>query len=333
MRRLLLALGLLGSALAAPDPSAASTGLGYLLEHQTPLGGWPKNTDFSLPPARPPRDSDATIDNGATTTPLRRLAAALAAEPRPAPEHLAAFTRGVSYLLAAQYPGGGWPQFYPLRGGYHDHVTFNDDAMVNVLALLRDVADAAPPFTFVDPELRARAAAAVERGVDCILRAQVRRDGVLTVWCAQHDPRTLAPAWARNFEPPSLSGHESVGIVRFLMSVKNPSPEVVAAIEGAVAWFRKTRIDGLRHERFTNEHGESDRRVVPAAGTPPLWARFHDLETDRPLFVGRDRVIRHALAEIERERRVGYAYYTTAPAALLERDYPRWRARLAAPSR
>lgn len=327
MRSSLLALALLGSFFTG---HASGEGIDHLLAYQTPLGGWPKNTDFSAPPLRPPSDRDATIDNGATTTPLRRLAAAIHASPQAEPAHLAAFARGVDYLLAAQYPNGGWPQFFPLRGGYHDHITYNDDAMVNVLQLLREIAKGAPPFTFVDAERRTRAAAAVELGVGCLLATQVRRDGALTSWCAQHAPTTLAPSWARAFEPPSLSGHESVGIVRFLMSVEQPSREVVAAIEGAVAWFEKNRIKGLRHERFTDAEGRPDRRIVPDPDAPPLWARFHELETDRPLFVGRDRVLRHALAEIERERRAGYAYYTTAPAALLARDVPAWRARIAA---
>jgi PelA/Pel-15E family pectate lyase len=325
MRHLPLLLGLLVAPLAS---SASADDLGFLLDYQTSIGGWPKNTSFTQAPARPPADREATIDNGATTTPLRRLAVTISAAPQPDPAHLAAFARGLDYLLAAQHPHGGWPQFFPLRGGYHDHVTYNDDAMVNVLTLLRDVAAGAPPFAFVEPEHRARAASAVLRGIDCILLTQVRRDGVLTAWCAQHDAHTLAPAWARNFEPPSLSGHESVGIVRFLLSIEQPSPEIIHAIESASSWFQKTRITGLRYERFTDSDDQADRRVVPDTAAPALWARFHDLETDQPLFVGRDRVYRSALAEIERERRTGYAYYTTSPELLLTRDLPRWRTRL-----
>ena len=38
---------------------------------------------------------------------------------------------------------------------------------------------------------------ATAKGLDVIVKTQIRRDGVLTVWCAQHDETTLAPAWAR----------------------------------------------------------------------------------------------------------------------------------------
>ena len=56
------------------------------------------------------------------------------------PRYRESFLRGVDYLLAAQYPNGGWPQVFPLEGSYHDAITFNDGALVNVLSLLHDVA-------------------------------------------------------------------------------------------------------------------------------------------------------------------------------------------------
>ena len=40
----------------------------------------------------------------------------------------AAVLRGLDYTFAAQFPNGGWPQVWPLEGGYHDAITFNDGA-------------------------------------------------------------------------------------------------------------------------------------------------------------------------------------------------------------
>lgn len=305
---------------------------GKVLAHQTPSGGWPKNTDFAT--AAPAAHADPTIDNGATTTPLHFLARVISASGKDAaPEWRAAFERGVDYLLAAQYPNGGWPQFFPLRKGYYTHITYNDDAMVHALEFVRDISEGKAPFAFIDKERRARAEAEMAKGIECILRTQVREHGVLTVWCAQHDEKTLAPAWARNYEPPSLSGSESVGIVRFLMSIEKPSPEVVAAIESAVDWFAKHKITGFRYERFQGPDGKPDRRLVADPAAPPLWARFYELETDRPLFVDRDRVFRYDHAELSRERRSGYSYCGGWAASLLAKDYPRWRERLGLPSR
>ena len=59
---------------------------------------------------------------------------------------------------------------------------------------------------------------------------------------------------------------------------------------------------------------------------PPLWARFYEIGTNRPMFVGRDGVIRERLADIEHERRVGYSYLGSWPRELLEVRYPAWKA-------
>lgn len=238
-----------------------------------------------------------------------------------------AFERGVDYLLAAQYPNGGWPQFFPLREGYYSRITYNDGAMIRVMTVLRDVAAGEAPYDFAEEERRANAAAAVARGLDCILRTQIRQEGRLTVWCAQHDEKTFEPAWARHYEAPSLSGGESVGIVRYLMEIESPAPEVIAAVEGAVAWFRSAAIQGLRVENFTNSEGQPDRRAVADPSAGPLWARFYELGTNRPIFIGRDKIVRYSFAEIERERRQGYSYYGNWPASLLAKDYPDWRAK------
>lgn len=300
-----------------------------VLQYQAPSGGWTKNTDMTKPPSAEYLASDkpdqraATIDNGGTTTQVRYLAAVLTAKDDPVLR--AAFERGFDYLLTAQYPSGGWPQFFPLRPGYYTHITYNDNATANVLAILRETAQGKAPFAFVDADRRAKAATAVEKAIACILRTQVKQDGKLTVWCAQHDETTFAPAPARNFEPATLSGSESVGLVKILMSVEKPGPEIIAAIEGAVAWFEASKVTGLRLEWFTGADGKRDNRAVADPAAPVVWARFYELGTNRPVFTGRDKVIHYDFNEIERERRVGYAYYGSWPTDLLAKDYPRWR--------
>jgi PelA/Pel-15E family pectate lyase len=102
----------------------------------------------------------------------------------------------------------------------------------------------------------------------------------------------------------------------------------VAAVEGAVDWLRSAAIQDIRVEAVTID-GQSDRVVVNAPGAEPVWARFYALDADAPIFMGRDSIARATLAEIERERRAGYAYYGTWPQALLSVEYPAWRARLA----
>ena len=303
-----------------------------LLVYQRNSGGWPKNIDMAgvLSEGQradildEKRSDDSTIDNGATYSQLIFLARVFSA--KQLPRHRELFLRGLDYLLRAQYDNGGWPQYFPLKKGYYQHITFNDDAMTGVMRLLRDVAVKYPDYFFVDKARRERAAKAVEKGVDCILKTQLVVSGRRTVWCAQHDEVTLAPAAARAYEPVSLSGQESVGIVEFLMEIEHPDTRVVEAIESAVAWFKRTQLNGIRW--IETAGSKVDRVVVADQTAPPLWARFYEIETNRPIFSGRDSVIKYNVAEIESERRNGYRWYTDAPAKLLSSDYPAWLKKL-----
>jgi PelA/Pel-15E family pectate lyase len=301
-----------------------------VLLYQTPSGGWPKNIDMAKRPALGASISTAaTIDNGATHTQIRFLARVQSVQPDD--RYLAAVERGVDYLLAAQYPNGGYPQYFPLRRGYYTQITFNDGAMTGALMALREIAAGQEPFAWLDEARRQRAAEAVERGIDCILKTQVVVKGRPTVWCAQHDEKTLQPAAARAFEPASLASAESAGVVHFLMSLDAPSPEVVAAVKAAVAWFEATKIMGLRWQTIDapNQPGGRDRvaQKDPAAG--PVWSRFYEIGTNRPIFVGRDGVVCYDVSEIEHERRMGYGWYGSAPNNALK-AYPKWLERVSA---
>ena len=160
-----------------------------------------------------------------------------------------------------------------------------------------------------------------------ILASQIRVAGRLTAWCAQVDEVTFEPRIARAYEHPSISGKESIGIVRFLMSIPKPPPAVVAAVEGAVAWFRAVRIEGLMVVDRPDPAlpGGRDRVVVSDPAAPPLWARFYEIGTNRPIYSGRDGVIKYSLAEIELERRTGYNWIDQFAAELLSTTYPAWR--------
>jgi PelA/Pel-15E family pectate lyase len=304
-----------------------------VLLYQHEEGGWSKNIDMARVLSEQEKaallklksETGSNIDNGATYTQLAYLARVYTA--RKLERHREAFLRGLDYLLAAQYENGGWPQYFPLRKGYYTHITFNDGAMVNVMRLLRDVARKRSNYRFVDEGRRLRAEKAVAKGVELILRAQVVVGGKRTVWGAQHDGATLAPAPARKFEPASLSAGESVGIVRFLMSLEDPDERVVEAVESAVEWFRKSRVAGLRwvERRDPSKPGGYAREAVADAQAPPVWARFYELQTNRPVFAGRDGVVRYNVMELDEERRNGYGWYVEEPAELLDKDYPSWR--------
>ncbi len=150
------------------------------------------------------------------------------------------------------------------------------------------------------------------------------QDGKPTVWCAQHDFETLAPAKARAYELPSLSGQESDNIVLLLMDIPDPSPEIVAAIENAIAWFEKSKIEGIRLEYYRNDEGKRDYRVVACEKCPVLWARFYELDTNRPFFCDRDGIKKYDVSQIGHERRTGYSWYNNDGRYVLAR-YKMWK--------
>ncbi len=292
-----------------------------IVSFQTPTGGWSKRVEFGRP--RRPGENWAsegdwswigTLDNGATTEEMRFLARVIRVHGDP--RYRDSFLRGLDYLLLSQFPNGCWPQVYPLVGSYHDAVTYNDDAMVHALQLLRSVARG--EYRFVPEEGRHRAASAMERGIACVLASQVMVGGRRTVWGAQHDPLTLAPVQARAYEHAALSGRESAAILDFLMRSESPGPAVVEAVHAAAVWFRETAIHGYSYE---------PRGALAAReGAGPLWARFYEIGTNRPIFSDRDGVIRYDLREIGEERRRGYMWYSDEPASTLRR-YDAWARR------
>lgn len=308
-----------------------------LLLYQHTTGGWPKNINFmakldeeDIKKALEQKDdiNQSTIDNRATTTEiiyLSKLYQATNIE-----KYRKAALDGIDYLLKAQYENGGWPQFWPRPKGYYTHITYNDNAMVNVMKLMRDAAKGKAPFQYLTKETKNRCKESFEKGIECILNTQIRQNDTLTIWCAQHDEHTLEPAKARAYELPSFCSAESSGITLLLMGISKPSQAVIEAIEASVAWFKAHQLNNIRVEFFTNEEGKRDRRVVncsPEEACEPLWARFYTLDTHRPFFCGRDGIIRYNLSEIEIERRVGYGWYSDKPRELLKK-YEQWKKKI-----
>ena len=316
------------------ESDATQTLATAVLSFQTPTGGWSKAVDYSQGPRQPgvhwTSQSGAgwhycgTIDNGATTQQIQFLAlhySATKSEPS-----RRGVLKGIEWLLAAQYPSGGWPQVYPLEPGYHEAITLNDNAMTHVLELLIAIGKGAEPFAFLDPSIRERARGAVQRGLDCLERCQVVIDRQRTVWCAQHDPLDYSPVAARAKEPPSLSGAESAEFVKFLMRVADDSPQARTMIESAVKWLDAHRITNLRKTK--NAAGKTDY-VLDESSTEVYWARFYDLQTLKPIFAGaQDGIIYDTYSEMAKNNKVSYDYFTTKPRDVVTKELQRWKKRV-----
>ena len=311
-----------------------------ILMFQRENGGWPKDYDMLAILTEAQRAAglatkgrrDTSFDNHNVHSQVDYLARAFAAGGDPTWRR--ACERGLEFILAAQMPNGGFPQRYPSPTGYAAHITFNDGVMIGILNVLKDAADGQPQWKWLGAARREKARSAVERGVECILKCQIRVDGKLNGWCQQHDEKTLEARPARTFELASICPQDTTEIVRFLMRLNSPSPAVVRAVDAAVQWLRHVQLRSVRVERvqapkeeFLRHTADFDVVVVPDPEAPPLWARHYEIGTDKPVFAGRDAVKRYSLAEVERERRTGSLWYGNWPLKLIEQEYPQWRKR------
>jgi PelA/Pel-15E family pectate lyase len=310
-----------------------------ILLYQKTNGGWPKNYDMLAILIEEQRqavhaaenDLHTTFDNGTTHSQVDHLAKAYSIVKDE--KYKAACLRGIDFILSAQYDNGGWPQFYPDTSDYRKYITFNDGAMIGVMTVLRNIFQGKPYYSFVDNIRRERVRKAFAKGLECILKCQIVNNGRPTAWGQQHDNVDLRPRIARTYELPSVSGGESAEIVRFLMSVDSPSERIIASIRNAIRWFDQKKIYGIRVQvieapvaHFKYHTVNFDRSIVRDSSAQPIWARMYELGTERPLFSGRDGKSIYSLAEVERERRTGYSWYTYAPDEVL-RKYPAWRKR------
>lgn len=296
-------------------------------------GGWPKEpyndftgydrvqTSTEITTANNTKNNtDTTIDNNHTIGELRYLLAAYKSTKNS--NYLTAAEKAIDFLFTAQYANGGWPQYYPDKTGYRHQITYNDNAMVNVMNLMWDISKSQKDTEVINSKYKSLAIASFNKGIDVILKTQITSPaGKKTAWCAQHDEITLLPALARSYELPSVSGSESVGITRTLMLVEQPSAEIKQAVKDAVEWFNSAKIYDIKTQATTNP---ADVIVVSSPGNI-LWARFYDLSTGLPFFCSRDGIKKATLAEIEIERRTGYSWYGNWPSGLIGSEYTAWK--------
>jgi len=317
-----------------------------VVSFQTPGGGWSKNLDMATAARLPgqsyatnnisrflepddfdtPRDPNwnyiSTMDNDATNTQIHFLARLSSATPGAAGDaYRASYLRGIGYLLAAQFPNGGWPQVWPLEGGYHDAITYNDNAVTEAATVLTNAASGTSDYAFVPADLRRQASAASARAVDCILATQIVLHGKRTLWAQQHDALTLEPVSGRNFEPAAIATGESADVLLYLMSLDHPSKAVVEAVRAGVEFLKSTTIYG---QQWTGGWGSTEgRHLVAKAGAGPIWPRYISLTTGKAIFGDRDKTIHDDVNDLLPERRNGYAWFSGGPRRAID-AYAGW---------
>ncbi|SHK63076.1 pectate lyase [Fibrobacter sp. UWEL] len=261
----------------------------------------------------------ATIDNNATVQELRLLAIRYkeTTNSNYKSAFKSSFNKGINFLLTMQRANGGLPQVWPKRGNYSDHITLNDNAMIRAMVTMMDIANKTAPFDsdIIDDATRAKMGSAMDKAIDYLLKAQIKNDGNLTVWCAQHDTSNYQPRGARAYELPSKSGNESMGVVWFLMNWPNQTPEIQAAVKGAIAWYKKNKNANTAWNKTTGAYEKSGSS---------LWYRFYEVNNDQFFFCDRggESTKSYNYMTISEERRTGYQWAGDYGSAILSAEQP-----------
>jgi pectinesterase len=115
------------------------------------------------------------------------------------------------------------------------------------------------------------------------------------------------------------------------MRFNHPDQSIIDAINSAVAWLEESKIYGIHLERIkidnrdiSESYKRSDVKVVEDENAPPIWARYYEIDSNRPFFCNRDGIKVYNLDEVDQERRIGYAWYGYWPGDLLNSKYPEW---------
>lgn len=200
-------------------------------------------------------------------------------------------------LIEVQYPNGAWPQrftgppdpeLHPVKKAsypdswerewpgedYRGYYTFNDNTVSDVIDMFLEAAR-----IYDEP----RYLAAAERGGEFILRAQM--PDPQPAWAQQYD-LDMHPAWARLFEPPSVTGGESQGIMQtlFVLYRETGDPKYLEQIPRALEYLQDSILPESDSEIYQRAAGQGS----------PVLARFYELKTNRPLYITKGMQVRLA---------------------------------------
>ncbi|MBN2164691.1 MAG: pectate lyase [Marinilabiliaceae bacterium] len=293
-------------------------------------GGWPKNIDWlaivdtdSLKATLSVRYQQSTFDNRNTFPQIRYLANAYLLTKNHT--YKKSVEKGIKYILKNQNKSGGW------RGWDVDAITFNDEVMTGIMELLLDIKQEKEYLNWLNKKLKTKTNKTLEKAITTTLKCQVVVNGNKTAWGQQHDHKTFKSVKARTFELEGLTANESVSVISLLMKIQNPDKDIIDAIKSGVNWLQKSAIHNLRVEEFEVPKGtypgltlSIDRKTIIDSTATPIWARFYEIETNKPFMCTREGQKVYSLEEVNPERRAGYAWYGYWPEILLKTDYPKW---------
>ena len=181
---------------------------------------------------------------------------------------------GLAYILKGQYENGAWPQWYPLRGSYHDYYTFNDNAINDCIRVMIKAYQVYKKKEYLTSALK---------GGEFIIISPVSKDQ--PGWAQQYS-KELKPVWARKFEPPAVCSLVTARNIKTLVDLYlfTKDKKFLTPVPAAIKWLERSKISNN------------------------IWARMYELESNRPIYGDRDRKIHYTIEEISMERQLGYTW-------------------------
>lgn len=179
-----------------------------------------------------------------------------------------ALDKALGFILAAQYPNGGWPQRFPLvkdggvhgRPDYTGYITFNDDVAGENLEVLIFAYQTLGDKKLLDP---------IRRGMDIFIATQQPQPQ--PGWGLQHRVTDLKPAGARTYEPEAFATHTTANNIKQMLNFYRLTGDAryLARVPEALDWLDKVQSPAnLR----------SNGRTHPT---------FLEIGTDKPLYLHR----------------------------------------------
>lgn len=261
---------------------AAKAAADALVWGQLDSGGWDYKIDFSPEGSqkwhyhhdkseadKKRRRNTSTLDDNNSQSALRLIMAVHKTTGEE--KYLSSVKYGLDFMLKSQFENGAWPQRYPLATkGYSQWYTFNDNTINDCIKVMLDAYHIYGDEKYME---------SVERCGDFIIASQLPEPQA--GWAQQYD-HDMKPASARWFEPAGINGAATSRNIRTLIDLhlEIGDEKYLKPIPAAIDWLERSKLEDGR------------------------WARFYELETNKPLYVNMDREVVYEFVNI----RPGYSW-------------------------
>ena len=157
---------------------------------------------------------------------------------------------GLQFMLQSQFANGAWPQWFPLRGGYHNNYTFNDNSINDCIRVMTEAHKHYGKKEYLD---------SARRGGDFMILSQCKPPQA--GWAQQYD-QELKPSWARSFEPSGICSAATARNIRALVNLYlyTKDEKYLKPIPAAIDWLKRSQIK------------------------PNLWGRIYEVGSNKPIY-------------------------------------------------